>query len=78
MNQDPLITYSSLIPGGLQYMPGGLNLPRERQKQMRNESSQPGCSPGADRTMHFAKIVHRFSVSLRKSLTGFASLSGCR
>jgi len=67
MRQDPLITYSSLIPGRLHYTPGGLNLPRK--KRMRNESSQPDCSAGADGTAQLAKILRRFTVSLRKTLT---------
>jgi len=69
MRQDPLITYSSLIPGRLHYAPGGVNLPRE--KRMRNESSQPDCSAGADGTAQLAKILRRFTVSLRKTLTAF-------
>ena len=69
MKQDPLITYSSLIPGGLHYMPGGLNLPRE--KRTRNESCQPDWSPGADGTAQFAKILRLFTASLRKTLTCF-------
>jgi hypothetical protein len=72
VKQDPLITYSSLIPGGLHYMPGGLNLPRE--KRMRNESCQPDCSPGADGTARFAKRLRRFNVRLWKTLTVAHSL----
>ena len=69
MQFDPLTMYSTLIPGGLHYIPGGLNLPRE--KRMRNESSQPDCSAGADGTTQLAKILRRFTVSLRKTLTAF-------
>src|SRR5215467_1600729 len=69
VKQDPLVTYSSLIPGGLHYMPGGLNLPRA--KRMRSESSQPDWSPGVDGTPQFAKILRRFTVGLRKTLTAF-------
>ena len=67
MQFDPLTKYSTLIPGGLHYIPGGLNLPRE--KRMRNASSQPDCSPGADGTARFAKIFGRFTISIRKTLT---------
>ena len=39
MKQDPLITYSSLIPGVLYTLPGGFNLPpRER---IRYEDAPP-------------------------------------
>ena len=69
MQFDPLTKYSTLIPGGLHYIPGGLNLPRE--KRMRNASSQPDCSPGADGTARLAKIFGRFTISLRKTLTAF-------
>ena len=67
MKRDPLIIYRSLIPGGLHNTPGGFNPPRE--KRMRNESSQPDCSAGADGTAQLAKILRRFTVSLRKTLT---------
>ena len=73
MKQDPLITYSSLIPGGLHYTPGSLNLPRD--KRMMDESSQPDCSPGAHGTAQFAKILRRFTVSLRKTLTAFRTFT---
>jgi len=66
MQFDPLTKYRTLIPGGLHYIPGGLNLPRE--KRMRNESSQPDCSPGADGTARFAG---RFTISLQNTLTAF-------
>lgn len=69
MQFDPLTKYSTLIPGGLHYIPGGLNLPRE--KPMRNESSQPDCSRGADGTARFGKIFGRFTISLRNTLTAF-------
>ena len=67
MQFDPLTKYSTLIPGGLHYIPGGLNLPRE--KRMRSESSQSDWSPGIDGTAQFAKILRRFTVGLRKTLT---------
>jgi hypothetical protein len=69
MQFDPLTKYCTLIPGGLHYIPGGLNLPRE--KRMRNASSQPDCSPGADGTARLAKIFDRFTIRIRKSLTVF-------
>jgi hypothetical protein len=69
MQFDPLTKYSTLIPGGLHYIPGGLNLPRE--KRIRNESSQPDCSAVADGTARFAKTFGRFTISLRNALTAF-------
>jgi hypothetical protein len=73
MKQDPLIIYRSLIPGGLHNTPGGLNPPRE--KRMRNESSQPHCSSGADGTAQFAKKFRHFTVSLRKTLATFCKFT---
>ena len=72
MKQDPLITYSSLIPGGLHFIPGGLNLPRETR--MMNESSGPNCSPGSEEVVRFTKRLRRFNVRLRKTLTTIHSL----
>ena len=34
MRRDPMITYGMLIPGGLHYVPGGLNLPRQPTRQV--------------------------------------------
>jgi hypothetical protein len=39
MRQDPLITYSSLIPGGLHYIPGGFDPPTH--KRIRPEDLRP-------------------------------------
>src|SRR5262249_30365994 len=72
MQFDPLTKYSTLIPGGLHYIPGGLNLPKE--KRIGNESSQPDCSPGAEGTANFAKILGRFTASLRETLTAFRKI----
>ena len=72
MQFDPLTKYSTLIPGGLHYIPGGLNLPSE--KRMRNESSQPDCSPGTDGTARFATRLRPFNVRLWKTLTAAHSL----
>ena len=73
MKRDPLIIYRSLIPGGLHNTPGGFNPPRE--KRMRNESSQPHCSSGADGTAQFAKKLRHFTVRLRKTLTAFCKFT---
>jgi hypothetical protein len=62
MKQDPLITYSSLIPGGLRYTPGGLNLPREKRKM--NESSSRNVLPAPTGQHSFPKILRRLIVSL--------------
>jgi hypothetical protein len=69
MQFDPLTKYSTLIPGGLHYIPGGPNLLRE--KRVRNEGSQPDCSPGADGTARLAIIFGRFTISIRETLTAF-------
>jgi len=47
MKQDPLITYSSLIPGGLHYIPGGFDQPthrRIRPEALRPEPPSPGST----------------------------------
>ena len=47
MRQDPLITYSSLIPGGLHYIPCGFDPPahkRIRPEGLRPEPASPGST----------------------------------
>ena len=44
MKQDPLITYSSVIPGGLHYIPGSFDPPahkRIRPEDLRPEPPSP-------------------------------------
>jgi hypothetical protein len=69
MQFDPLVKYSTLIPGGLHYVPGGLNLPKG--KWTRNEPSDPDHPPRADRAMRRLSILGRFTMSLRRTLTAF-------
>jgi len=40
MQQDPLITYCSLIPGALLYAPGGLDLPSRKRFRHEDAPSQ--------------------------------------
>ena len=42
MKQDPLITYSSLIPGGLHYIPGGFDQPTHKRIRPTDLPPEPG------------------------------------
>jgi len=41
MNQDPLIIYSSLIPGGLHYISGGFDPPAQKRIRPRDLPPEP-------------------------------------
>jgi hypothetical protein len=43
MKRDPLITYRSLIPGGLHYIPGGFNPPPQERKRREDSPSESPC-----------------------------------
>ncbi len=63
MQFDPLTTYSTLIPGGLHYIPGGLNLPA--QSRMNVEDAQPESLPAGHGTTLAAEVTRRFIAGLR-------------
>ncbi len=63
MQFDPLTTYSTLIPGGLHYIPGGLNLPA--QSRMNVEDARPESLPAGHRTTLAAEVTRRFIAGLR-------------
>ena len=63
MKQDPLITYSSVIPGGLHYIPGSFDPPahkRIRPEDLRPEPPSPRStlttSSADDAEAHLRKI----------------------
>ncbi len=63
MQFDPLTTYSTLIPGGLHYIPGGLNLPAH--SRMNVEDAQPESPPARNGTTLAAEVTRRFIAGLR-------------
>lgn len=62
MQFDPLTTYSTLIPGGLHYIPGGLNLPAH--SRMNVEGAQAESPPARHSTTLAAEATRRFIAGL--------------
>ena len=71
MRFDPLTTYSSLIPGALHYVPGGLCLPP--QARMRNEDALPDQT--APRLTRSVKAKDGIWASLWKTCAAAFSLA---
>ena len=74
MKQDPLITYSSLIPGGLHYIPGGFDQPTD--KRIRPEDIRP--EPPRPRSTLTTSSADDAGARLRKIYAALFSLAVAR
>ena len=74
MKQDPLITYSSLIPGGLHYIPGSSDPPAH--KRIRPEDLWP--VPPSPRSTLTTSSADDAGARLRKIYAALFSLAVAR